>query len=388
MTLVPANSFMTLFAALFLICASAHAPDNSDYVQVGLVNGASVLKANNSRVLKANASGTSAIYGQTPQTACEVTLYDHYYEGAKAEYTGDKKALHGTGDFPLGAFKSTSAVKVTGEYCVAYGFTTPDCTGDKGSGIKADTQYEGHGAIANDLGVVGPSTELEKHWGCNDCANCVRVERSVTCECTGGTAATGNDCQTDGAQTCTACNAGYYLSGTSCAIAIKCTNHGWCSSQYELAGLNQAQCAAKTAQLGFPAYAYSTGRVPPCVPLSQGDYSCAMTRGPNGNWQVCVVPTCDSGYHLVETGCVLITVAPTASPTIYSKCTNTGWCSSQDELAGLNQEQCAAKTAQLGLPAYAYSTGRVPPCAPLSQGDYSCAMANLSPNGNWQVCVI
>ena len=49
--------------------------------------------------------------------------------------------------------------------------------------------------------------------------SCTRVLwLANTCTCTGGTAAVGTDgsCETDGAEDCTACDAGYWLNGQYC----------------------------------------------------------------------------------------------------------------------------------------------------------------------------
>jgi hypothetical protein len=118
---------------------------------------------------------------------CYVTVYEHWPAGISAGIsgleaaelawgghfpTGASMVLHGTGDRPLGALSNlTSSVKVEGLCCKAYGYTTTDCSGSLGSPIETTTQ------LLQDLpaGVVTPATGLASVWGCNDCAQCVKV---------------------------------------------------------------------------------------------------------------------------------------------------------------------------------------------------------------------
>jgi hypothetical protein len=119
--------------------------------------------------------------------SCQVTVYEHWPEGITAGTSGLEAAerawaghfptgaimvLHGTGDRPLGTFSNlTSSVKVEGVCCKAYGYTTADCSGPQGSPIDATTQL----LQGLPTGVVTPATGLASVWGCNDCAQCVKV---------------------------------------------------------------------------------------------------------------------------------------------------------------------------------------------------------------------
>lgn len=100
---------------------------------------------------------------------CEVKLYEHWAEDIKS-WTGQIKTLSGTGVFPLGSFRGTSSVKVSGKGCVACGYTSADCSGAHGGCISWDQKV---GKAPR--GVVAPWHRLKKHWGCNDCARCVKV---------------------------------------------------------------------------------------------------------------------------------------------------------------------------------------------------------------------
>lgn len=97
--------------------------------------------------------------------------------------------LAGEGTFPLGVYyHGTSSVKVTGQGCMAFGFTTFDCSGSPGGVIRwnddgiPDRVARGWGDINIPLGVVGPAANINKFWGCNDCARCVKVCQGDDCQ--------------------------------------------------------------------------------------------------------------------------------------------------------------------------------------------------------------
>jgi hypothetical protein len=149
--------------------------------------GAGTLKA-----LESSCGGGGGGGGQTPAPvptpgACQVTVYEHWPEGitagipglAAAEQawgghfpTGASMVLHGIGDKRLGSSFSnlTSSVKVQGACCKAYGYRTADCSGSQGNPIEATTEL-----IPGFVGVVTPATGIASVWGCNDCAQCVKV---------------------------------------------------------------------------------------------------------------------------------------------------------------------------------------------------------------------
>jgi hypothetical protein len=127
------------------------------------------------------------------QCECQVTVYEHWPEGipsglsdlAAAEQawggrfpTGAKKVLTGIGNHSLGTLSNlTSSVKIQGDCCKAYAYTTADC-----SGAPADHPIESEVQYLNGLplGVVTPATGLASVWGCNDCAQCVKVTQQCT----------------------------------------------------------------------------------------------------------------------------------------------------------------------------------------------------------------
>lgn len=122
-----------------------------------------------------------------PSGSCWVTVYEHWPEGITrgisgleaAEQawggqfpTGATMSFSGTGDHPLGSLSNlTSSVRVQGACCKAYGYRTADCSGTQGTAIEATTQLL-QGLPA---GVVTPATGLMPIWGCNDCAQCIKV---------------------------------------------------------------------------------------------------------------------------------------------------------------------------------------------------------------------
>jgi len=128
-----------------------------------------------------------------PMDPCQVTLYQHWVEGITsimaeesstlASYmanwnndfpTGATKILNGVGFFPLGNFNETSSVKVQGTCCKATGYTDQACSQTKTiMPVESTTQAD----PALFLGVVAPARNLERYWGCNDCARCVKVEQ-------------------------------------------------------------------------------------------------------------------------------------------------------------------------------------------------------------------
>jgi len=124
----------------------------------------------------------------TALSECRVTVYEHWPEGITtgiagleaAEQawdhkfpTGETMVLLGALDHPLGNKMSnlTSSVKVEGSCCKAYGYTSPDCSGTQGSPIASTTQL----LAGLPAGVVTPATGIASVWGCNDCAQCVKV---------------------------------------------------------------------------------------------------------------------------------------------------------------------------------------------------------------------
>jgi hypothetical protein len=135
----------------------------------------------------AQVGATTAPTNAPTNTPCQVTVYEHWPEGITtgiagmeaAEQawgghfpTGASMVLDGTGNHPLGALSNlTSSVKTTGTCCKAYGYTSADCSGTRGTAIEATTQLL-QGLPA---GVVTPATGLSSTWGCNDCAQCVEV---------------------------------------------------------------------------------------------------------------------------------------------------------------------------------------------------------------------
>jgi len=124
--------------------------------------------------------------------SCQVTVYEHWPEGIAtgvagleaAEQawggqfpTGASMVLHGTGDHPLGTLSNlTSSVKVQGDCCQAYGYTSADCSGTQGTSIDSTTQWL-QGLPA---GTVTPATGLSSVWGCNDCAQCIKVTQQCS----------------------------------------------------------------------------------------------------------------------------------------------------------------------------------------------------------------
>lgn len=102
---------------------------------------------------------------------CAVTVYDNWADEIKRD-TGVIETVYGAGTFPLQkCVKKASSVKVSGKGCKAYGYTTADCSGAPSGSIDWNTQVGDYPA-----GIVAPASNLEKFWGCNDCAQCIRVE--------------------------------------------------------------------------------------------------------------------------------------------------------------------------------------------------------------------
>jgi len=254
-------------ALLFLsaLVVGAHASfDSTDNVQVSILKPTTQGSALTRGSSKEHHQTKHTLDGTKKEAACEVKLYEHHHESIDPELTGYSKILSGYGDFPLEDFKGTSSVKVSGAGCVAYGFTTANCSGDKGTGISFDTVS----APAHVTGVVSGSDALEQYWGCNDCVRCVRVEQAgttpaptqataptaqptsaitdrprkdtptpppttevltlaptaaptvATCICTNGNAATDIACTENGGNICSSCNDGYF--GTTCQLCTKC----------------------------------------------------------------------------------------------------------------------------------------------------------------------
>lgn len=105
--------------------------------------------------------------------SCEVTIYEHSHTSVNSDYTGDTEKFLGTGHHPVQGLFGASAVEVKGQGCMAYGYTSADCSGEKsGNGVSSTTQVAGLAA-----GIVSSSDELVKYWGCNDCIRCVQVEQ-------------------------------------------------------------------------------------------------------------------------------------------------------------------------------------------------------------------
>ena len=118
---------------------------------------------------------------------CQVTVYEHWPEGITAGMpgletaermwngsfpTGATMILTGTGDHPLGALSNlVSSVKVQGACCKAFGYTNALCSGTQGTPISSTTQI----LQSSQAGVVTPATGISSLWGCNDCAQCVKV---------------------------------------------------------------------------------------------------------------------------------------------------------------------------------------------------------------------
>merc|ERR1719203_686605 len=123
--------------------------------------------------------------------ACRVTVYEHWPEGITtglagleaAEQawgghfpTGASLVLSGTGnhELPVAMRNLTSSVHVEGTCCKAYGHVSTDCNGADGNAITSTTQH----LTSLPAGVVTPATGLSQEWGCNDCAQCVKVTQT------------------------------------------------------------------------------------------------------------------------------------------------------------------------------------------------------------------
>jgi len=105
--------------------------------------------------------------------SCEVTIYEHSHTSVNSDYTGDTEKFLGPGKHPVQGLFGASSVEVKGQGCMAYGYTSADCSGEKsGTGVSSTTQVAGRAA-----GIVSSSDELVKYWGCNDCIRCVQVEQ-------------------------------------------------------------------------------------------------------------------------------------------------------------------------------------------------------------------
>mmetsp|Transcript_1462 Transcript_1462/g.2454 ORF Transcript_1462/g.2454 Transcript_1462/m.2454 type:complete len:1085 (+) Transcript_1462:66-3320(+) len=131
-----------------------------------------------------------------PTPHCQVWLYDNYAKDVPLEKTWAANVnqltkeimyLAGEGIFPLGVHHhGTSSVKVTGEGCMAFGFTTFDCSGSPGGVIRwnddgiPDRKSRSWETVP--LGIVSPAGNLAKFWGCNDCARCVAVCQGSDCQ--------------------------------------------------------------------------------------------------------------------------------------------------------------------------------------------------------------
>merc|ERR1719230_686085 len=89
--------------------------------------------------------------------------------------------LSGTGDHHLAALSNlTSSVKVQGTCCKAYGYTSADCSGTPGNPIESTTQL----LPGLPAGVITPATGISSIWGCNDCAQCVKITQEPCSEAT------------------------------------------------------------------------------------------------------------------------------------------------------------------------------------------------------------
>merc|ERR1719230_1326792 len=88
--------------------------------------------------------------------------------------------LSGTGDHPLAALSNlTSSVKVQGTCCKAYGYTSADCSGTQGNPVESTTQL----LPGLPAGVITPATGISSIWGCNDCAQCVKITQELDSSC-------------------------------------------------------------------------------------------------------------------------------------------------------------------------------------------------------------
>jgi len=139
-----------------------------------------------------NMVGGGHMYGAVclKSSPCRVTVYEHWPEGIKtgmagletAEQawgghfpTGASLVLNDTGNHQLGALNNlTSSVKVEGACCKAYGYVSTDCSGTQGNPITSATQH----LSSLPAGMVTPATGLSSVWGCNDCAQCVKVTQT------------------------------------------------------------------------------------------------------------------------------------------------------------------------------------------------------------------
>jgi hypothetical protein len=106
----------------------------------------------------------------------------------------------------------TNGVKATGTACTSHNDHT--CT-------SCSINYYKTSSTCSACLVCGNGKRETS--ACSTGAN--RVCTQNTCSCTNGVKATGTACTTDGANICSSCGGGYYLSGTSCVInTCSCQN--------------------------------------------------------------------------------------------------------------------------------------------------------------------
>jgi len=137
----------------------------------------------------AHSCGSTPVTPAPTSSSCQVTLYEHWPAGITAGLPGLEAAESAWGGrFPTGdseTFTTTgkhrllkvsnkaSSVKVQGNCCKVYGYTSPDCSAATRSltAIEATTQL----LPSLPAGLVTPATGITATWGCNDCAQCVEV---------------------------------------------------------------------------------------------------------------------------------------------------------------------------------------------------------------------
>lgn len=121
----------------------------------------------------------------------------------------------------------TSSVKVEGNCCKASAFADQGCQGSPSGNRTVDSATQADPALS--LGVVAPARNLERYWGCNDCARCVKVEQR---------------CSTS-APTNSPTQAAMPTTTTTTTQACKCSGHsrnGWAGPDCKSIWAGKAHC--------------------------------------------------------------------------------------------------------------------------------------------------
>jgi len=115
------------------------------------------------------------------------------------------------------------------------------------------------------------------------------------CKCPHGTVASGASCNRDGATICSACNAGFYKQGTSCAPNVCKCPHG--TAPTGASCNNNGATICKSCKAGFHGSS--------CIPNA-----CTCEHGTAATGAACKhgarsCAACKDGRHLNETACML-----------------------------------------------------------------------------------